>query len=49
MARYYDARVSMWESVDPMADNAPGWTPAKLLNRQLEVLLMLVFSIAEAI
>ena len=26
-ARYYDSDVSVWLSVDPMADEAPGWTP----------------------
>lgn len=26
-ARYYDARLSRFLSVDPLADQAPGWTP----------------------
>lgn len=26
-ARYYDPVVSTWLSVDPLADQAPGWTP----------------------
>jgi RHS repeat-associated protein len=26
-ARYYDAGLSIWLSVDPMSDKAPGWTP----------------------
>ncbi len=26
-ARYYDSELSVWLSVDPMADEAPGWTP----------------------
>jgi RHS repeat-associated protein len=26
-ARYYDARTSIWASVDPLADKFPGWSP----------------------
>jgi RHS repeat-associated protein len=26
-ARYYSAELSVWLGVDPMADEAPGWTP----------------------
>gem|GEM_PF-4288792 len=26
-ARYYEAGLSVWLSVDPMSDKAPGWTP----------------------
>ncbi|MCE2497243.1 MAG: RHS repeat-associated core domain-containing protein, partial [Flavobacteriales bacterium] len=26
-ARYYNSNLSVWLSVDPMADQAPGWTP----------------------
>jgi len=26
-ARYYDPRVSIWLSVDPLVEQAPGWTP----------------------
>ncbi len=26
-ARYYDPRVSIWLSVDPLAEHAPGWNP----------------------
>ncbi len=26
-ARYYDPRISVWLSVDPLAEKAPGWTP----------------------
>ena len=26
-ARYYLSDISIWASVDPMADDAPGWTP----------------------
>ncbi len=26
-ARYYDPRVSVWLSVDPLAEKAPGWSP----------------------
>jgi len=26
-ARYYDPRVSVWLSVDPLAEQAPNWTP----------------------
>jgi RHS repeat-associated protein len=26
-ARYYDPRTSVWESVDPMAERGPGWSP----------------------
>lgn len=26
-ARYYDPRISIWVSVDPMAEEAPEWTP----------------------
>jgi murein DD-endopeptidase MepM/ murein hydrolase activator NlpD len=35
-ARYYDADISIWLSVDPMADKAPGWTPYRYgLNNPL--------------
>ncbi len=26
-ARYYDPNISIWLSVDPLSDEAPGWTP----------------------
>ncbi len=26
-ARYYDPRISIWQSVDPLAEQAPNWTP----------------------
>ena len=26
-ARYYDARTSVWQSVDPLAEKFPGWSP----------------------
>lgn len=26
-ARYYEAGLSVWLSMDPMSDEAPGWTP----------------------
>jgi hypothetical protein len=26
-ARYYDARTSIWASVDPMAEKMPAWSP----------------------
>lgn len=26
-ARYYDPRISVWYSVDPLAEKAPSWTP----------------------
>ena len=26
-ARYYDSRIGRWLSVDPMAENYPGWSP----------------------
>jgi RHS repeat-associated protein len=26
-ARYYSSELSVWLSVDPLADAAPGWTP----------------------
>ena len=26
-ARYYDPRISLWYGVDPLAEDAPGWTP----------------------
>src|SRR5690606_20508796 len=26
-ARYYDPRVSVWLSVDPLAEKFPGWSP----------------------
>jgi len=25
--RYYDSDLSVWLSVDPLADKAPGWSP----------------------
>jgi RHS repeat-associated protein len=35
-ARYYSSDISVWLSVDPMADKAPGWTPYRYcLNNPL--------------
>ena len=30
--RYYDPRTSIWQSVDPMGDAMPGWTPYRGFN-----------------
>ncbi|MGD8782613.1 MAG: RHS repeat-associated core domain-containing protein [Ignavibacteria bacterium] len=31
LARYYDSKLGIWLSVDPMADKYPGWSPYKYI------------------
>jgi RHS repeat-associated protein len=38
-ARYYDPRTSIWESVDPLAEKYPGWSPYNaMLNNPVRFL-----------
>jgi RHS repeat-associated protein len=38
-ARYYDARISLWYGVDPMAEEAPNWNPYRYsLNNPIRII-----------